>query len=68
MSVDPGFGLASYYSSNMVLQRPPARPRIWGYAGNVGDLVVVNIDTAQQTQFTNAVDGRQITEIINYST
>lgn len=62
----PGFGLASYYSSNMVLQRPPARPRIWGYAVNVGDLIVVNIPSDSQTQFVNAVqgpEGRPIWEV-----
>jgi sialate O-acetylesterase len=51
------FGLASYYASNMVLQRPPARPRIWGYAPNVGTQVILTLNTADQIVFVNAVDG-----------
>jgi len=38
-----GFALAKYYGSYMVLQRAPARPRIWGYADNIGDTVEVAI-------------------------
>jgi len=53
----PQFGVASYYASNMVLQGPPARPRIWGYAVNVGDQIIVNLNTGAQTVSVNAVMG-----------
>jgi len=60
-----GFGVASYYGSNMVLQKPPARPRIWGYAANVGDEVVVDLTTGAQTlrvTAANGPDGRPVWE------
>jgi len=63
----PGFGLASYYGSNMVLQRPPARPRIWGYASAVGLQIIVNLNPGAQTVFVNSVmgpDGRPTWEIL----
>ena len=46
---------ASYYSSNMVLQRAPTRPVIWGYAIQEGDTVILNID--QQNYTVNASTG-----------
>jgi len=52
------FGLASYYASNMVLQGPPARPRIWGYAPAVGAQVILNLNTGTpQTVVVNAANG-----------
>jgi len=54
----PQFELASYYASNMVLQRPPARPRIWGYAVNVGDAIVIELVTGSQKWTVSAVSGK----------
>lgn len=54
---DPQFGLASYYASNMVLQRPPVRPKIWGYAPQVGQDVIVHVDTTSQTHVTTSFMG-----------
>jgi hypothetical protein len=41
----------------MVLQRSPARPRIWGYADNVGDEIVVEIVDVETVR-TTAVMGK----------
>jgi sialate O-acetylesterase len=54
---DPAFGLASYYASNMVLQRAPARPRIWGYAPAVGQDVIINLNSGAQTVFVTSYAG-----------
>jgi len=51
----------------MVLQRPPARPRIWGYADNVGDLIVVTLETGAQTLFDSAINGELNSEAIKNS-
>jgi len=40
-----------------VLQRPPARPRIWGYAATVGQQVIVNLNSGAQTVITDSVMG-----------
>ena len=50
------FGLAKYYASSMVLQRAPAKPRIWGYADMTGNVVAVTI-SGLQTVVANATDG-----------
>lgn len=63
----PEFRPASYYASNMVLQRPPARPRIWGYAASVGQQVIVDIPTASQTLMlgtTMGPEGRPIWDAV----
>jgi len=60
----PGFRVASYYASNMVLQRPPARPRIWGFGSVVGEQVIVNLNTGAQTVVTNSVLAPDGTTII----
>ena len=49
------FEFASYYASNMVLQREPSSAVIWGYATEVGDLVTLNIQDEEYS--TNAVIG-----------
>ncbi len=46
---DGSFGLASYYASNMVLQRatpqnPDLQTQLWGPAGQIGDSVEVGFD------------------------
>jgi sialate O-acetylesterase len=48
----------------MVLQRPPARPRIWGFGSTVGEQIVVNLDTGTQTVITNSVLAPDGTTII----
>jgi hypothetical protein len=39
----------------MVLQRSPVRPRIWGYADNVGDEVIVEIVDVETVTVTAAL-------------
>ena len=53
-----GFALAKYYSSYMVLQRAPARPRVWGYADNIGDTVQVAI-VGRETVTATATLGKK---------
>jgi sialate O-acetylesterase len=48
----------------MVLQRPPARPRIWGFGSSVGEQIVVSLDTGTQTVITNSVLAPDGTTII----
>lgn len=55
MSFPDGFALAKYYSSHMVLQQSPVRPRIWGYADSVGDVVVVEIVDVETVTVTAAM-------------
>jgi len=41
----PELSLASYYGDHMVLQAAPKRSQIWGYGGEVGDTVFVQVGT-----------------------
>ena len=50
------FQFASYYASNMVLQRAPSAAVVWGYAANVGDAVSLTISGEEYT--TTADSGK----------
>ena len=52
---ETNFEFASYYASNMVLQRDPSNAVIWGYATEVGDLVTLNVQDEDYS--TVAVSG-----------
>ena len=54
---DTVFKYASYYESNMVLQRSPQRSNIWGYApaGDIGETVTLTVSNASYTVTSTGV-------------
>ena len=50
------FGFASYYDSNMVLQRGPGSAVIWGYTTEAGDVVTVSL--GEEIYQVTSVDGK----------
>ena len=50
------FAFARTMGDHMVLQRAPARARVWGYGFNVGDTVSVSLDGGDPIE-TTTVEG-----------
>ena len=48
------FAFAGTFGDHMVLQRAPARARVWGYGFNVGDTVTVSLDGGAAIETTTA--------------